>query len=555
GARRRSVGAPLLRPILALGLGVTVGAALAAPVLLPTSRLSGAIVRDDEPAPPRVAVPGNEAIRVLVPDATGSGPDRVAYGSNDELRMDSPFMGVTAVALVGAAAAGWRRRGRPLLFGGLAAVAVLAYTTGVHSLLFELLPGYDRLRAAPSRWLSVLPVLALPLAGLGLDDLRAGDQRARRATLLLTASSLLAIGAWFAVYGTRAEAPARFLAGRAALAVVVAVAATGAALLLRARPRLGLSLLVVCVAIEVAFTTGRWYPSVDEGSAFPELAVSRLVEERGGRLVHAGEHTQFPPFAPDLAMVYGAADAQAVTPYFPRDAERYLRLVEDFGTWARDRNTSPPVSQPTRLASPLLDALDVRTVVAPPDVDLPAAYPRILGGDPSVYERTSAGPAVVVEAARPASTEEAWAQIASPEWDPRRSSAVVGLERPVNGSGGTVTGGPRGLDRERWEVDAPGGGVLRVAGRWDPGWSARIDGRPTRVLRADGLFRAVVVGPGRHRVDFAYVNPDQRDGLLVAGAAVGVLLAVGVGKVVRRAIPRQQRPQLATWRTGTTGGA
>ena len=534
-ARRRSAGAPLLRPILAVGLGLTLGGALAAPVILPTLALSRDIVRDEEPAPPRVAVPRNEMIRVLVPDATGSAPDKVLYGSNDELRMDSPFVGVTAVVLAGAAAAGWRRRGRPLLLAGLAAVAVLAYTTGVHTLLFELLPGYDRLRAAPSRWLCVVPVLVLPLAALGLDDLGAGDRWARKAAVAVAGAAILAVGAWLAVYGTRAGAPTRFLAGRAALAVVLVIAGAGAALLLRARPRTALGVLFIVVAVEVAFTTGRWYPSVTERSSYPQVAVARVVQERGGRVIRAGEHTQFPPFAPDLAMAYGAADAQAVTPYFPSDAERYLRLVEDYGVWARDRNTAPPVSDPARLASPLLDALDVRTVVAPPQVSLPGPYSRIHGGDPSVYQRSSTGPAAVVQVARPATQEEAWAHIASPTWDPRRSAAVVGLDRPVAGSGGTVSGGARGFDRERWQVDAPGGGVLRVAGRWDPGWSARIDGRATRVLRADGLFRAVVLPPGRHQIDFAYVNPDERTGLLVAGGALVVLLAVGIRAAVLRA--------------------
>ena len=100
---------------------------------------------------------------------------------------------------------------------------------------------------------------------------------------------------------------------------------------------------------------------------------------------------------------------------------------------------------------------------------------------------------------------------------------VLGLDRPVRGGGGTATERPAPPDRELWEVDAPGGGFLRVGARWDPGWSATLDGKPTPVLRADGVFRGVVVPAGRHVVRFSYRNPEELRGRLVAGGALVVL--------------------------------
>ncbi|MDQ3896848.1 MAG: YfhO family protein, partial [Actinomycetota bacterium] len=105
-------------------------------------------------------------------------------------------------------------------------------------------------------------------------------------------------------------------------------------------------------------------------------------------------------------------------------------------------------------------------------------------------------------------------------------AAVVGLEHPVAGGRGTVSGpivGP--AESEVWDVDAPGGGFLRVSGNWDEGWSARVDGRPQPVLLADGVFRGVVLAPGHHQVRFTYSNVDEGRGRLVAlGAAVALLL-------------------------------
>ena len=54
------------------------------------------------------------------------------------------------------------------------------------------------------------------------------------------------------------------------------------------------------------------------------------------------------------------------------------------------------------------------------------------------------------------------------------------------------------------EVEAPDGGFLVLNDAWHPWWRAKVDGRPADILKANVLFRAVEVGPGRHRVHFAF---------------------------------------------------
>ena len=237
-------------------------------------------------------------------------------------------------------------------------------------------------------------------------------------------------------------------------------------------------------------------------------------------------------------MVYGVADAHGLTVLFPKDYDRYLRLIDDNGLYGEEFNLAPSLLDPAMLASPLLDVLDVRTVVAERDVPIPPIYPNAVPPEtePWVYERPTRGGAMVVARAAPATEERMWAQVATPGWDPTATAAVMGLDRPVSGTGGTATARPAPADLERWEVDAPAGGFLRVGSRWDPGWSATVDGRPAKVLRADGPFRGVEVPPGRHTVSFSYRNPDEMRGRAVAGA--GVLLLVGLvvagGKTRRR---------------------
>ncbi len=54
------------------------------------------------------------------------------------------------------------------------------------------------------------------------------------------------------------------------------------------------------------------------------------------------------------------------------------------------------------------------------------------------------------------------------------------------------------------EVEASDQGFVVLNDIWHPWWFATIDGQPTRILRANVLFRAVSVGPGRHTIRFEF---------------------------------------------------
>jgi hypothetical protein len=119
------------------------------------------------------------------------------------------------------------------------------------------------------------------------------------------------------------------------------------------------------------------------------------------------------------------------------------------------------------------------------------------------------------------------------------SSASEGLEA-------LATPG-RGLDPVRVVLSGAGAEALEAPGRLDPcivrsprpeevflectsgnggyavlldenltGWSAEVDGRPASILTADGLFRAVRVGTGAHRIAFRYRTPGLRLGALIS---------------------------------------
>jgi hypothetical protein len=54
------------------------------------------------------------------------------------------------------------------------------------------------------------------------------------------------------------------------------------------------------------------------------------------------------------------------------------------------------------------------------------------------------------------------------------------------------------------EADSPDGGWVVLNDIWHPWWFAEVDGQPAEILRANVLFRAVAVPPGRHAVRFVF---------------------------------------------------
>jgi uncharacterized membrane protein YfhO len=83
------------------------------------------------------------------------------------------------------------------------------------------------------------------------------------------------------------------------------------------------------------------------------------------------------------------------------------------------------------------------------------------------------------------------------------------LERPpADAPSGGAEGTARILRYENTDIeieaDAPSGGFVVLNDVWHPWWRATVDGKPADILKANVLFRAVVVPPGKHVVRFTF---------------------------------------------------
>ena len=63
------------------------------------------------------------------------------------------------------------------------------------------------------------------------------------------------------------------------------------------------------------------------------------------------------------------------------------------------------------------------------------------------------------------------------------------------------------------------------------GWTARVDGQPTKVFIADALFRAVAIEPGTHVVEFRFEPLSHLIGLGVSAVSLIITLLVAARRV------------------------
>ncbi len=164
--------------------------------------------------------------------------------------------------------------------------------------------------------------------------------------------------------------------------------------------------------------------------------------------------------------------------------------------------------------SPLSNLLGLRFIAAgapietidktlrPGDLTLIARTP-----DGYVYENPRALPRVLfATSAVPGDFE---AMLKTGVWPTTDLSTTVVLDETAIAPGptrrpGTVRILSYGHTAVSLAVDSPDGGHVVLNDVWHPWWQGEIDGKPAQVLRANAIFRAIRVPPGRHNVRFVF---------------------------------------------------
>ncbi len=493
------------------------GLALAAWVLLPVAELAWRSER-------RTAIPSAE--RDL--GAVTSGVLVSALGAAEEplgnYFFASIFFGPLAITAIAAAFA---ERGRRRLVWILAAVGiagmVLAASVPPGTWLREL-PGLNRIRY-PAKALTASLFAAAVLAGLGFDSLRFLPER--RARILLC---LLAAAGGTAVAISR---PEPVLRGATVLGTVALVLL--ALLRLRA-PAAGASLsaaAALCLVASFAAANRavfRFVPG-DEIRRAPES--SRFLAAVPGRVLTPPMRELAPwvarDFGFDTAMV--RRQREALIGYTNLLAGvRTIRSAAALGTAACRRMTEAIDGAEDLSRAAGAAAGRVYWTPFPP-----AGLGSRKVGD---FYRAPLNPfrprvSLLGSYALETDPAKAWTLAASGRSDWTRQ-VLLDREpspRPTGAAGKFLIARLSEESPERVTVDvaADTPRILVLADMAYPGWGATVDGRPAALLIADGLFRAVAVEAGSHRVVFRY-----RPLSFYAGAAVSIAALAGLAFWMQR---------------------
>jgi hypothetical protein len=90
-------------------------------------------------------------------------------------------------------------------------------------------------------------------------------------------------------------------------------------------------------------------------------------------------------------------------------------------------------------------------------------------------------------------------------------------------------------NRLNFQVNAKENSLLVLSDTYYPGWNAFVDGKETKIYRADYAFRAIPLNGGTHRVEFTYDPISLKLG--VGGTFMGI-----IGCVVIFLTPRRKKP-------------
>jgi hypothetical protein len=551
---------PEIARLAVLGLGaVVLGLGLGAVQLLPTARLVSGSARTllprlqylrDFPLMPE------HLVTALFPNAFGS----PAFGDYHGLTLfweSCAYLGVVPLAL-----AIWSlRRGgpRPLFLLGLALIALflaLAENNPLY-LVLQYLPGFNLFRA-PARYLLLYSLAVSIMAGWGLDRLRRSRPAPRSWGLAaLAATVIVPTAVLYAIPESQRFSLAPLgLAGAAALvAAAVGLIAIGARGLVSPRA-LGAAALALTVA-DLWFLEAPLRPMVGpDYYRTPPVVVqqirrnagwfrilvwearppgSRSAEHRGwaGGEADARVYRESLPWG--LPMAYGLRSASGVFTFADPRLGSYLRSLNDSvesGEGVQFSDVRP------------LQVPGVRFLVSARSVSGPGLFRADRDGV-SVYRNTTALPRafLVDRTITVAGGTAAFASLRRPEFDPANVAIV---ESPVplavaegEGAVGQVTVESPRPERILVRAFARRPALLVLNERYAPGWEALLDGRPTRLYRADYLLQGVVVPAGTHTAEFRYRAPGLRLGWAITLLSVLAVLAVAVTGAWRAARRRR----------------
>jgi hypothetical protein len=237
---------------------------------------------------------------------------------------------------------------------------------------------------------------------------------------------------------------------------------------------------------------------------------------------------------------FGLEEAGGYMSVYPDRANKFLSYIKYgeyafegaiFDRWVGFGSLTKDIS------SRVFDLMNVRYLLTAPFVQAPPGkYKLVFSEDLAIYENKEVMPRayIVHQYAVVSDFRDELRYLASDRFD-MRSQVILenepsaefreGIHTPGHSSETTIE--RYTPDEVILRADLATNGWLVLSDTHYPGWKAEVDGTEVAIRRANANFRAVELGPGKHRVVFAYRPAAARTGTVLT--IVGVLLsAIGI---------------------------
>ena len=446
--------------------------------------------------------------------------------------MGQIYCGILAVLLIVGLGIGrgllWAREIR---FFFIALIACLVYALGwytpIFRLMYDVLPGVELFRR-PADATFVVGLMIAVNAGYLVHRLLSGTvPKARHSLMIEIVLVACAVVAALAI----SIAAGRLGVAAVPIATGIAFAAAGIALI-AVIPRLAPAYPMLAAVLMLAFTAGdlAWNKAPDESTGLPPARYDALLPQTHDETVALLEKKLAETAAPDrrdrvelIAIAYHWPNLGLARGFDHLFGQNPLRL-RDFAvtTGVKDTVADPEQRPFTPLfpsyRSAMADLFGVHFILT--GVPVERIDPKLRPGDLDmiartrdayVYENPRALPRVMLVHDYRVVDFESMIRSGWPAAvDPRRTLLLD--HAPVHPSGraaGDAGDGTAGIvtyanTEVTVDVESASGGFLLLNDAWHPWWRADVDGVPAPILKADVLFRAVQVEPGRHRVRFVF---------------------------------------------------
>ncbi|MDM7461745.1 MAG: YfhO family protein, partial [bacterium] len=506
---------------LALSVGYTSGAMVAAVQLLPTLELSGYSHRQAVPteagyeAYVRNALPLFHLITAWFPNAYGVLREGGYWGAVHyaELAMSVGAFGLLLVLM------GVRRRGQGAFWLGVGLLALLiALGTPLTKLLYFYLPGYSA-TGSPAR---VLGLWAFSVAILAAYGSQAVGVWKRALAVWVGGLVFVALLTGLTLpQGVSLDALREGVLRDLELYFGVGLTAGVVSVASRSRG-LRSDMLPVVLAVVPLIVWANLPRSAPLAAVYPSLPELPVLQ-RGERIAALNTRWSLyePPPArmpPNTPVAYRLPDVGGYDSLLTRHYKRFLDLLNG-------QDSAPPENGNmlfVKTLNPALARLRVRAVLTPDGwLSLPPAPPRLqplelLPHEEAVWSRLQQNPfpdAIPVFGAQAQRALQQYGQgtlATNPtvEWQIYRAN-ILRL-RVVNPTSQTS-----------W---------LLITDAWYPGWQATVNGESAPLLRANGAFRAVPVPAGEAIVEMRFLPRSVRIGALLSGLGVVQMGALALAR-------------------------